>query len=88
MEFSTTTEVMRVAEYLTRIADGLREGCVNLVASGQTIVLEPADIVRLQMEAKRLPGQRRTSLELEISWTTVTSRRQDRSPDLLLSTTA
>ena len=66
--FSSTTEVGRVAEYLMRIADGLRLGRVSLSAPGRMVQLEPARVVRLELGAQSKPEEGKASLELEISW--------------------
>ena len=66
--FSSTTEVGRVAEYLMRIAEGLRLGRVSLSAPGRMVRLEPAQVVRLELGAQSNPEEGKASLELEISW--------------------
>ncbi len=66
--FSSTTEVGRVAEYLMRIADGLRQGRVSLSAPGRMVRLEPARVVRLELGAQSKPEEGKASLEFEISW--------------------
>src|SRR6516165_7412354 len=66
--FSSTTEVVRVAEYLMRIADGLRLGRVSLSAPGRVVRLEPARVVRLELGAQSKPEEGKASLELAISW--------------------
>ena len=66
--FATTTEVVRVADYLGRIAAGLRDGQVDLVVSGQTLHLETGDVVRLRLQARQDPGDGMASLGVEITW--------------------
>jgi amphi-Trp domain-containing protein len=71
--FSSTTEVGRVAEYLMRIADGLRLGRVSLSAPGRMVRLELARVVRLELGAQSKPEEGKASLELDISWEPVRS---------------
>ena len=71
--FSSNTEVGRVAEYLMRIANGLRQGRVSLSAPGRVVKLEPAEIVRLELGARSRPDEGKASLEFEISWEPVRS---------------
>jgi amphi-Trp domain-containing protein len=81
IEFCTITEVERVAEYLSRIADGLRAGRVNLVVSDQPVRLEPADIVGLRLEAGRAPDDGSTRLGVSITWPAEASAPRDGSDD-------
>ena len=76
VEFSTTTEVARVADYLSRIADGLRRGQVVLVVSDQTLNLKTANVVKLNLEAGAAPDRRTTRLGLEITWRPDASARE------------
>lgn len=68
MEFSTTARAAQIAEYLDRIADGLREGTLTLAASGHAVHLEPTDTLRFEMEAESKPDKGTASLQLELSW--------------------
>jgi amphi-Trp domain-containing protein len=67
-EFSTTTRATHVAEYLNRIADGLRHGTLTLAASGHAVHLQPGDAIRLEVEAESRPGKGTASLQLDLSW--------------------
>ena len=78
IEFCTTTEVERVAEYLSRIAEGLRAGRVFLVVSDRQVRLEPAGIVGLRLEAGRASDDGSTRLGLSITWSAEESGRPGR----------
>ena len=67
-EFSATLEAAQAAEYLSRIADGLRRGVVALTAGGRSIRLEPTAMMAIEIEAETKPEKSKGSLGLEISW--------------------
>jgi len=85
-EFSTTTRGIQVAEYLTRIADGLAQGTLVLKAGGEAVHLQPAEIVRLEVEAESKPDKGTASLQLELSWKLTTPAREPREEPLVIET--
>jgi amphi-Trp domain-containing protein len=86
LEFATTTRVIQVAEYLNRIADGLRAGALTLEASGQAVHLEPADTLRLEIEAESKPDKGSASLQLELSWKHTHQVREPEDERLVIET--
>jgi amphi-Trp domain-containing protein len=87
-EFSTTTRATQVAEYLSRIADGLRHGTLTLAASGQAVHLQPADAVRLEVEAESRPDKGTASLQLDLSWKLASPAREPHEEVLTIETEA
>lgn len=87
-EFSTTTQGSQVAEYLNRIADGLRQGTLTLGASGHSVHLRPGDTIRLEVEAENKPDKGTASLQLELSWKVTHSTREPRDEALVIETEA
>jgi amphi-Trp domain-containing protein len=67
-EFAATVEAARAAEYLVRLAEGLRGGGVNLSAGESTIHLVPGTLVKLEIEAEGKPEKAQGSVAVEISW--------------------
>ena len=67
-EYTATSDSARVAEYLSKIAEGLAAGSVSLAAHSESINLTPAGVVRLTIEADGNPERSRGSITLEISW--------------------
>lgn len=67
-EFTATLEPANAADYLTRIADGLRRGVIGLAAAGRSIRLEPGGMVTVEVAAESKPEKAKGSLGLEISW--------------------
>ena len=84
LEFSTTARGAGVAEYLNLIADGLRQGTLTLTANGSTVHLNPADLVRLEVEAESKPEKGTASLQLELSWKHVKEARAPREEQLII----
>jgi len=94
MEYAGALDVEKVADYLTRIAEGLREGVVSLSSSKKSVRLTPTRLVRMEVRAQSRPDKSRGSLELEISWEEkflaaserleVTVGSQDRKEDILI----
>lgn len=68
VEFSATFSVTQVAEYLTRIAEGLLQGVITLSSEGKTIELTPGDVLRLEIEAESKPDKGKGSLAIDLSW--------------------
>jgi amphi-Trp domain-containing protein len=87
-EFSTTTRATQVAEYLNRIADGLRQGTLTLAASGHAVHLQPGDAVRLEVEAESRPDKGTASLQLDLSWKLASPAREPREEALTIETEA
>lgn len=85
-EFSTTARAVQVAEYLNRIADGLREGMLTLAASGHAVHLEPNDTIRLEMEAESKPDKGTASLQFELSWKHTHPAREPEEERLVIET--
>ncbi len=67
-EFTGMLEPANAADYLTRIADGLRRGVISLAAAGRSIRLEPGGMVTIEVAAESKPEKAKGSLGLEISW--------------------
>lgn len=68
-EFFATLDIQRAADYLSRIAEGLRKGTLNLSAGGRSISLTPTSMVKIELEAESRGSEAgRGNLELEISW--------------------
>jgi amphi-Trp domain-containing protein len=67
-EFTATLEPSQAADYLSRIADGLRRGVIGLSSDGRTIRLEPGGMVSVEIVAESKPEKAKGSLGLEISW--------------------
>jgi len=76
LEFAGIADRDRVAEYLSRLADGLRLGAVTLSSAGQSVHLEAAERLRLEVEARHRPDKGSSSLQLEISWKTASAVRE------------
>jgi amphi-Trp domain-containing protein len=67
-EFTATLEPAQAADYLSRIADGLRRGIIGLSSAGRAIRLEPSSIVSVEIAAEAKPEKSKGSLAVEISW--------------------
>ena len=85
-EFSTTTRGSQVAEYLNRIADGLRQGALTLGAGGHGVHLQPGEMIRLEIEAESKPDKGTASLQLELSWKVAQETRESHDEALLIET--
>jgi amphi-Trp domain-containing protein len=85
-EFSTTTRGSQVAEYLNRIADGLRQGTLTLGAGGHGVHLQPGETIRLEIEAESKPDKGTASLQLELSWKLAQETRESHDEALLIET--
>jgi amphi-Trp domain-containing protein len=66
--FSASVGALDAADYLYRIADGLRQGGVAFAAADRSIWLQPGELARLELSAESKGD--RGSIELEISWKT------------------
>ena len=67
-QYSATTDSAQVADYLNRIADGLRIGTLSMSADTKTINLAPNGVFKLEIEADRNQGKGRGSIVVEVSW--------------------
>jgi amphi-Trp domain-containing protein len=76
-EYSATADSARVAEYLTRIAEGFAAGSISLAAQSESINLAPTGTVKLTIEADGNPDRLRGSINLEISWKAATDNHQN-----------
>jgi len=74
-DFSTTGGPVQIADYLIRIAGGLREGTLILSAAGRAVHLEPAGIVRFEIAAENKPDKGTATLGFELSWRHVNAAR-------------
>ncbi len=54
------------ADYLIKLAEGIRNGQLTLQGQGHTITVVPRDVVKLEVRASRKEGK--GELELEVSW--------------------
>ena len=70
--YSATADSARIAEYLTKIAEGLVTGSISLAADTRVINLEPADHVKVEIEAEGSADKGRGRIVMEISWKAVT----------------
>jgi len=86
LEFSTTTRGAQVAEYLNRIADGLRQGTLTIGAAGHTVQLQPSETIRLEVEVENRVDKGKGSLQLEISWKTASPARESVEDVLVIET--
>lgn len=68
LEFAGTAGRELVAEYLNRLADGIRLGAVTLTSAGQSVHLESPARLRFEVEARHRPDKGSSSIQLEISW--------------------
>jgi amphi-Trp domain-containing protein len=76
-EYSAMADGARVAEYLTRIAEGFASGSISLAAQSESIDLTPGGVVKVTIEADGNPTARRGSLNLTISWKAASDNHQD-----------
>jgi amphi-Trp domain-containing protein len=67
-EFTATLEPAQAADYLARIADGLRRGVIGLAAAGRSIRMEPGPMVTVEIAGESKPEKAKGSLAVEISW--------------------
>jgi amphi-Trp domain-containing protein len=67
-EFTATLEPAHAADYLSRIADGLRRGVIGLSAAGRSIRMEPGATVTIEIAAESKPEKAKGSLAVEVSW--------------------
>jgi amphi-Trp domain-containing protein len=67
-EYSGYSEPSTVADYLESLAQHLRNGRVHLAAGGESIDLEMAANVKVELAAKVKPDKGKGSLQLDISW--------------------
>jgi amphi-Trp domain-containing protein len=78
-EFTGTLEPAQAADYLSRIADGLRQGVIGLAAAGRSIRMEPGTWVTIEIAAESKPEKAKGSLAVEVSW----KAREQASADAL-----
>jgi amphi-Trp domain-containing protein len=82
-EYSATADSHCVAEYLTKIAEGLSTGSINLTSQNESINLAPAKTIRLAIEADGNAEKTKGTIVLEISWKAMNGSHQ---PALEIST--
>jgi amphi-Trp domain-containing protein len=82
-EYCATADNVRVAEYLTKIAEGLSTGSISLASQSEAINLAPAKTIRLAIAADGNPEKTKGSIVLEISWKALNGNHQ---PPLEIST--
>lgn len=66
--FSATLEAAQVADYLVRIADGLRRGVVGFSAGGEAVRLAPTAMLALAIEAEGKAEKATGHIALELKW--------------------
>ena len=67
-EFTATLAPEQAADYLSKVADGLRRGVIGLAAAGRSIRLEPGALLTLEIAAESKPEKAKGSLAVELSW--------------------
>jgi amphi-Trp domain-containing protein len=67
-EFTGTAEPAQAADYLSRVADGLRRGVISLASAGRSIRMEPGTMVTVEIAAESKPDKGKGSLAIEVSW--------------------
>jgi amphi-Trp domain-containing protein len=65
-EYADKLSAMEVADYLEKIAEGLKTRSLKLQGKGQAISLLPQDTLKLKVSAEAKEGK--GSIEFEISW--------------------
>lgn len=65
-EYSEKMNYIDAAEYIIKLASGLRERKLKLQGKGRSIVLTPEEIVKLEVKAERKDGK--GEIEIELSW--------------------
>jgi amphi-Trp domain-containing protein len=78
-EFTATLGPTQAADYLSKVADGLRRGVIGLSAAGRSIRLEPGSLVTVEIAAESKPEKSKGSFALELSW----KAREQTSTDTL-----
>jgi amphi-Trp domain-containing protein len=68
LDFVASIDANQAADYLRRIAEGLRTGTIGLSAGGQTVRLTPGSTVKLEIMARGKPADDRGSLAIDLSW--------------------
>jgi amphi-Trp domain-containing protein len=76
-EYNATADGARIADYLTRIAEGFASGSISLAAQSESIDLAPGGVVKLMIEADGNAATHRGSLNLTISWKAASENQQD-----------
>ena len=84
LEFAATADRDTVAEYLNRLADGIRLGAVTLTSSGQSVHLESPHRLRLEVEARHRPDKGSSSIQLEIWWKAERPAREEDEERLII----
>lgn len=67
-EFTATLDAPRAAEYLERVAAGIRAGAVGLKAGNRVLQLAPAGSLRLELRAEMKPEKGEGRLEVAVIW--------------------
>jgi amphi-Trp domain-containing protein len=65
-KYSDKMKSEQAAEYLIKLAEGVRNGHLTLQGQGHTITVVPQDVVKLEVHATSKEGK--GELELEVSW--------------------
>jgi amphi-Trp domain-containing protein len=66
--FSATLEATQVADYLMRIADGIRRGVVGLSAGGESVRLAPTAMLALGIKAEAKAEKASGRIALDLIW--------------------
>ncbi len=67
-EFTATLGPAQAADYLSKVADGLRKGVIGLSSAGRSIRLEPGSLVTVEIAAESKPEKSKGSFAVEVSW--------------------
>ena len=67
-EYSIRCGRDQVAEHFETLARFFREGQIKLSTTKDSIILNPTDLVKLELEAKNKPEKNKGELKIEISW--------------------
>jgi len=85
LEFKAVMSRDEVRGYLQDLLAGLNEGTICIQTGGEYIVLNPADLIKVEVEAKRKKDKSKFSLEL--SWSGE-ERPKGEAPALKISAVA
>ncbi len=68
LEFSSLMDASLAADYLSRMADGLRRGVISIASGERSLLLTPTTTVKVELEAESKPEKGKGSLQIEVSW--------------------
>jgi amphi-Trp domain-containing protein len=88
IESAMTLEASKAADYLSKVADGFRQGRVTVTQGKQIVHLEPGQFVRMEIEAESKPKKSKGSLQLEISWKAGTEADEEDAEPLEITAAA